>query len=37
VPHGFQVILGVVELTVPLVYFWLAADEKAAWPQPADA
>jgi hypothetical protein len=29
-PHGFQVALAVVELTVPLVYFWLApADEKA--------
>jgi hypothetical protein len=30
-PHGFQVVLGVVELAVPFVYFWLAAaDEKAA-------
>lgn len=29
-PHGFQVALAVVELTVPLMYFWLApADEKA--------
>src|ERR1044072_7534103 len=28
-PHGFQVALAVVELTVPLVYFWLApADER---------
>jgi len=30
-PHGFQVVLTVVELVVPPVYFWLAsADEKAA-------
>jgi Domain of unknown function (DUF4345) len=36
-PHGFQVALGVVELTVPLVYFWLAtADEKATRAQQVD-
>jgi uncharacterized protein DUF4345 len=30
-PHGFQVALAIVELTVPFVYFWLApSDEKAA-------
>ncbi|MFE2170738.1 DUF4345 domain-containing protein [Streptomyces sp. NPDC059447] len=30
-PHGFQVVLMVVELVLPPVYFWLAdADEKAA-------
>jgi hypothetical protein len=31
-PHRFQVVLAVVELTVPLAYLWLATAEEKAYP-----
>ncbi|MEY9872483.1 hypothetical protein ABH931_001959 [Streptacidiphilus sp. MAP12-33] len=36
-PQWFQIVLAVIELTLPPVYFWLAAADERATHAPADA